>query len=365
MGGEEPIRSVLHDVQATAGAEFEDFDGWLWTAHLGDVEGEYEAIRTAAGLWDVYPLVKWDFRGADAARAAQRVFTNDVAGLEVGRVRYGAFVNADGAMVDDGTIYRLADDHLFVMTNNPGYEDWFAEVFAGLDVRYEDRTHEMPLISVQGPGSRALLAGLTSADPSALRYFRFWPERVGVAGVRAWVMRTGFSGELGFELIPARDDAVRMWEALVEAGGRPFGTHAIEIARIEAGLVVVAFDYEPGLRSPYDLSFDRLISLDPECIGSTKLREVAAAPPNRLVTLRIEADEAPEYGAAVTKDGEEAGVCTSPTVSPRFGAIGLAIVRSQVATEGTRLEVALGDETAPATVAPLSIYDLEKKRPRG
>ncbi len=364
MTDEGPIRSVLHDVQAVAGAEFEDFDGWLWTAHLGDVEAEYEAIRTATGLWDVYPLVKWDVRGRDAARAVQRVFTNDVAGLEVGQVRYGAFVNAEGAMLDDGTIYRLADDHLFVMTNNPGYEDWFAEVFAGLEVSFEDRTNEMPLVSAQGPGSRALLQGLTSADISSLRYFRFWPEKLEVAGVPAWVMRTGFSGELGFEMIPARDDAVRLWEALVESGARPFGTHAIEIARIEAGLVVIGVDYESGARSPYDLSFDRLINLDPGCIGTAKLREVAAAPPNRFKTLRISAEEAPEYGAEVTKDGEVVGAATSTTVSPRLGTIALAVLGTDVANDGETVDVALGGGTAPATVAPLSLYDPEKKKPR-
>lgn len=364
MGEEGPVRSVLYDVQAEQGAEFEDFDGWLWTAHLGDVLGEYEAIRTGAGLWDVYPLVKWDFRGADAARAAQRIFTNDISSLQVGQVRYGAFVNEDGAMLDDGTVYRLADDHLWVMTNNPGYEDWFAEVFAGLDVTWDDRTHEMPLMSIQGPASRDLLQKLTSADLSGLRYFRFLPERVDVAGIHSWLMRTGFSGELGFELIPAREDAVDLWHALVETGARPFGTHAVEIARIEAGLVVVAVDYEPGVTSPYDLSFDRLIELDTECIGVKKLREVAANPPNRFVTLEIGNDEAPEYGAAVTKDGEDVGTLTSPTVSPRLGTIGLAIIRSDVAIEENTVDVAFGDGTAPATVKPLSLHDPDKRRPR-
>ena len=359
-----PIRSVLYDVQAEQGAEFEDFDGWLWTSHLGDVRGEYEAIRTGAGLWDVYPLVKWDFRGADAARAVQRIFTNDVAGLEVGQVRYGAFVNEAGAMLDDGTVYRLSDDHLWVMTNNPGYEGWFAEVFTGLDVTVEDRTHEMPLVSLQGPTSRDLLGKLTSADLTGLRYFRFLPEQVEVAGIPVWLSRTGFSGELGFEMIPARDDAVDLWHALVETGARPFGTDAVEIARIEAGLVVVAVDYEPGVTSPYDLSFDRLIRLDVDCLGVARLREIAADPPNRFVTLEIGSDEAPEYGAVVTKEGEVVGTLTSPTVSPRLGTIGLAILRSDAAIEENTVDVAVAEGTVPATVKALSILDPARKRPR-
>ena len=195
----EPVRSPLYDVQAAAGAEFEDFDGWLWTAHLGDVMGEYEAIRGGAGLWDVYPLVKWDFTGPDAVRAAQRVFTNDVIGLQTGQVRYGAFTDETGNMVDDGTIYKLADDHCWVMTNMPGYDEYFAKAMGGLDVSIVNRTEEMPLVSLQGPESRAVLSKLTDADLTGLGYFRFLPERVDVAGIPAWLLRTGFSGELGYE----------------------------------------------------------------------------------------------------------------------------------------------------------------------
>src|SRR6266446_7060971 len=183
---DEPIKSVWYDVQAEQGAEFEDFDGWLWTSTLGDSAKEYEAIRSDVAMWDVYPLVKWDFRGRDAATAAQRMFTNDVLGLQIGQVRYGAFVDENGMMIDDGTIYRVAEDHLFVMTNNPGYEDRFGSAFSGLDASFEDRTHEMPLLSVQGPRARELLSGITDADISSLRYFRFLPERAEVAGIPAW-----------------------------------------------------------------------------------------------------------------------------------------------------------------------------------
>jgi glycine cleavage system aminomethyltransferase T len=317
-------------------------------------------------MWDVYPLVKWDFRGMDAAKAVQRVFTNDVLGLQNGQVRYGAFVDASGLMLDDGTVYRLADDHLWVMTNNPGYEDWFAEMFSGLDVSVEDRTHQMPLLSVQGPRSRELLSGLTDADLSGLRYFRFLPERAEVAGIPAWILRTGFSGELGFELIPERDRAVDLWRAVQGAGASIFGNAAVEIARIESGMIVAGVDYESGAATPYDVSLDRLVALDKdvEFLGKEKLREMAKNPPNRLKTLRLEASEAPEYGAEVTKDGEFVGTLTSPAESPRYGVIGLAKLRSDAAAEGTKVDVALGEGTAAATVDGASVYDPEKRRPR-
>ena len=360
----EPVRSVWYDVQAAQGAEFEDFDGWLWTATLGDVPGEYEAIRKDVAMWDVYPLVKWDFRGKDALAAAQRVFSNDVAGLEVGQVRYGAFVDGNGIMVDDGTVYKVADDRCWVMTNDPGYEEWFGGAFEGLDVSFEDRTHEMPLLSVQGPRSREVLSKLTDADLSSLKYFRFWPEKVNVAGVDAWVMRTGFSGELGFELIADASEAVELWNAIQDAGVRVFGTHAVEIARIESGMIVYGVDYQSGTRTPYDLSFDRLVKLGAGFLGADELREVAADPPSRFKTLRIEGVEIPEYGATVKKDGEEIGTCTSTADSPLFGVIGLAILDSNQAADGTAVDVALGDGSVSATVAELSVYDPKKERPR-
>jgi aminomethyltransferase len=364
----EPVRSPLYDVQAAAGAEFEDFDGWLWTAHLGDVMGEYEAIRTSAGLWDVYPLVKWDFTGRDALRAAQRVFTNDVVGLQVGQVRYGAFTDEAGNMVDDGTIYKLADDHCWVMTNMPGYDEYFDGAMGGLDVSIVNRTEEMPLLSVQGPESRTVVSKLTGADLAALGYFRFLPEQVEVAGIPAWLLRTGFSGELGFELMCDPSRAVELWNALQDAGATPFGTHAVEIARIEAGLIVAGVEYEPGTRSPYDLSFDRMIAIDKdECdfLGKGRLREQAADPPNRFKTLRVEGTAVPEYGTAVMLGGEEVGTLTSATESPRFGTIGLAVLRSDQSENGNRLEVAVEGGTAAATVADLSIYDPDKRKPRG
>lgn len=360
----EPIRSIWYDVQAEEGATFEDFDGWLWTAALGDPVAEYEAVRTDAAMWDVYPMIKWELTGADALVAVQRIFTNDVRSLAPGRARYGALVDATGRMLDDGVVYAHSPDRCWLTSNALGYEDWFAEAFDGLEVAFADRTRDMPLVSVQGPRSREVLTPLVEGDLSELGYFRFWPERVQVAGLPVWVLRTGFSGELGYELIVDPSDAVELWRALRGAGIPVFGSHAIEIARIESGMVVQGFDYQSGEGTPYDVSFDGVVKLDAGFLGAEALRPVAADPPHRLKSLRLEGSDVPEYGAAVTRDGEPVGTLTSPTESPRFGVIGLAILDTPHAADGTRLEVAVGDGTAAATVAPLSVYDPEKRRPR-
>lgn len=358
---EEERRSPLHDAQIAAGGEMIWEDGWPWAMRVGtDPLAEYEAIRTATGLWDLYSTSKYEVTGPDAGRLIQRRFTNDVSAMGSGRARYGAFVNADGFMVDDGNVYKHSDRKFWVMINTADLEDWFRETAEDLDATIEHVTERLPMISVQGPGSREVLQSLTDARLGELGYFGFWTEPVDVAGVAATVLRTGFSGELGFELVTDPGSALRLWEGLITAGGVPFGLEAIEIARIEAGLIIIAMDYQPAQTSPYDMSLDRFIKPATECIGVEALAAVGGSPPRRLRTLSIGGGRAPEAGSLVTKDGREVGTLTSPTMSPRLGAIGLAVLSTEVATEGERLEVA----GAAATVGSLGLFDPQKKRPR-
>jgi aminomethyltransferase len=358
-------RSPLHAVQEAAGAEFYWEDGWPWARKFSDdVLREYEAIRTSTGLWDLFSTIKYEVRGPDAGRLIQRRATNDLSTMQLGRVRYAAFVNADGLMVDDGNTYKLAEDHYWVMINSAGLEDWFRESGSDLDATVEDVTEQNPMISIQGPTSREILGSLTEADLSSLGWFRFRPERTKVAGADALVLRTGFSGELGFEVVASPDSIEGIWNALLEAGGTPFGLEAVDLARVEAGLVIIAVDYQPGETSPWDLSMDKFIKTGTECVGGKALAEVGAAPQRRFKTLRIEAEAPPEIGAEVTKDGEAVGTVTSPAASPRLGTIGLAILRTDVAVDGEKVEVAVDGGTAPASVDVLALYDPQKQKPR-
>jgi aminomethyltransferase len=361
----EDKRSPLHDRHEALGAETIWEDGYPWTNHEGrDPLEEYEAVRTATGIWDLFSTCKYEVTGPDAARLIQRRFTNSLAGMQPGQVRYGAFVNADGLMVDDGNVYEFADDRFWVLINTADLADWFRETATSLDATIEHRTDDLAMIAVQGPTSQQTLQGIVDRDLGELGYFRFWTEPVRVAGVPATVMRTGFSGEHGYEIVTAVDDAGTVWDALVAAGGVPFGLTAIDLARTEVGLVIIAVDYDPGERSPWDLSMDRFIKTDTENVGAAALAERGANPPKHFKTLQIEGDAAPDYGAVVTKDGREVGTVTSPASSPRLGTIGLAILDAEVATDGEKVDVAVGDGTAPAVVAPLSLLDPEKRRPR-
>ncbi len=359
------IQSPFYDAAAALGASFMEEGGWFWTEGFGDLDGEYLAVRDDLGVWDVSPLNKWEFRGPDALVAAQAVHTNDVLGLEVGQVRYGALCDSSGLMVDDGTVYRLAD-RVLVMTNGSDRMEHFAEATAGLMVEIEPVTRSRPHLGLQGPRSREALGRLCEADISRLGYFRFIPEATKVGGVPCLVSRTGFGGELGYELFCQPAHAADLWSVVVsQMKARPYGVGVLEALRVEAGLIVLDYDYRAHELTPYDLSLDKMVAIDKvEFLGSSKLKPLASDPPRRLKTLRIEGDELPDYGVAVTRGGERVGTLTSPARSPRFGPIAMAILERAAAADGERVEVEADGGTISAAVAPLAIYDPEKRRPR-
>jgi aminomethyltransferase len=356
--------TAFHSITSRTAAGFTEEAGWLWVTNFGDVAAEYRAIREGVGMWDLSPLNKWEFRGPDAVEAAQRIHTNDIVGMRPGQVRYGAFVDEAGAVVDDGTVFRFADDHLWVCTNSNDRATYFEEATKGLDLRIDYIAPELPSMQIQGPKSRELMRRITDADLDALAYFHFLPDPVEVGGVPVWLSRTGFSGELGFEVFLRPEHAEALWEAVASAGATPYGADVIEPIRVEVGMIVTDYDYEPHERSPYDLGLERFVALHELNMGTEKLRLLADDPPNRFRTIRLDGDALPDYGAAVTREGTEVGVLTSPATSPRFGPIGLAILERDAAAEGTRVEVAAEAGPIPGTVDVLAIYDPNKERPR-
>jgi aminomethyltransferase len=360
------IRTAFDRVQRDLGADFMDWEGWYWPNHFGDATAEHQAVREDVGVWDESPLRKWDFTGPDALAAADRIFTNDMLGLEIGQVRYGPFCDEDGKMVGDGTVFKFTDSSAWVITALDSDLDHMRGVVAGLEVEIEPITEKLPHVQVQGPRSRELLADLVDEEVEKLGYFRFLPHQVHVGRVPAWVSRTGYSGELGYEIFCDPDYAEELWETLTGAGAKPYGLAAVETLRIESGLIFIGYDYFQHETNPFDMSLDKVIRLDGgDFNGKAALVETAKSPPRRLVTLEMEGGEVPEYGAAVTKGGEPAGTLTSPCESPTLGrVIGMAALETRFAAKGETVEVALGDGTAQATVADFPIYDPEKRRPR-
>jgi len=362
----EIVVTAFDAVQRELGCEFMDWEGWRWPSDFGDAVGEHRAVREGVGVWDESPLRKWDFRGRDALGAADRIFTNDMAGLAVGQVRYAPFCDENGKMVGDGTVFKFDDEHAWVITALDSDLEHFHEVVGDLDVEIEPITAALPHVQVQGPKSRELVASLCDADVAGLGYFRFVPEQVRLSGVPVWVARTGYSGELGYEIFCAPDDASELWGAVTGAGAVPYGLAAVETLRIESGLIFIGYDYFQHETDPFDMSLDKVVRLDGrDFCGKAALAETAKSPPRRLVTLAVEGSDVPEYGAAVAVDGAAAGTLTSPCESPTLGkVIGMAVLETRFANQGSRVEVALGDATVGATVEPFPIYDHEKRRPR-
>ena len=375
MSSTELHQTAFHQAQVDAGATWTDWEGWAWAADFGDPVAEHIATRTACNLWDESALRKWDMKGPDAIRLADALFTNDMAAMESGQVRYGAICDDDGKMIMDGTIFKSADDHCFSVTSYDSDLEHFRQVAAarGLDVTIEDVTAQMPHLQVQGPLARDVLGPITEGvDVTTLRYFRFVDD-VTVAGVPVTFSRTGYSGELGFELYCAPDDATRLWDAVAEAGRphgiRPIGLSAIETLRIESGLLFPDVDYFPHETDPFEVRLDGVVKLDKpgDFVGADALRRIAQeGTPRLLTTLRIEGDVVPEYGAAVTLDGRDVGIVRSPAQSPTFDMqiIAMASIDRDLDRPGQMVQVAVGSDMASARVDAFPLYDTAKKRPR-
>jgi aminomethyltransferase len=299
-----------------------------------------------------------------------------MAGLEVGQCRYGAFCDEQGKMLGDGVAFRGKDaKDMLVVTALDTDGDHFRRICKRFAVEIVDATMDIPHLQVQGPRSRELLAACTDADVESLRYFRFIPDPVTICGVDGcWLARTGYSGELGYEVYVPVAGAERVWLGLLDQGAaigiRPYGLAAVESLRIEAGLIFLGYDYFQGVTSPFHMNLDRMIKLDKdEFVGRDALvREYEAGITHRMVTLLIAGEEAPEYNTPVTRNGRHVGKLTSPSAgrSPTVERlIAMACIEADLAVPQTQVEVTLGDgRSVPAIVASYPIYDPEKTRPR-
>ena len=293
-------------------------------------------------------------------------------------MRYGAFCDERGRMLGDGTVYNTGDNDegILVVTALSTDGDHFRRAIAdqGLEAEVVERTAEMPHLQLQGPKSRELLASLTDADIESLRYFRFL-EDVTIGGVPGClVSRTGYSGELGFEIYTAPENAERLWSALLDPGQslgiRPYGLAAVESLRIESGLIFIGFDYFPAvdLAVPHESrSHDQARQGRLPRQGRARGRARGGIT-HRMATVVIAGEEAPDYNTPVFRHGREVGRLLSPsrrTLADRRPHDRHGLHRERADEVGTPVEVALSDgRTVPALVDQYPIYDPEKTRPR-
>jgi aminomethyltransferase len=341
--------------------------GTFLPTHFGDPVQEACAVREGVVAWDVSSTASFEWRGRDATRALQRVFSNDLGSLKAGRGRYGLLLDEDGNVITDPIVFKMSDEHYFVTTGEGTHGDYYRRAASRLDVEIEWTTLEYPHVQVQGPKSRALLQGLTRFDLSSMKWFDITLERVALAGCPVLISRTGPTAELGFEVFYHRSDGETLWRALLDRGATPIGHDCIvNILKPELGSICIGVDYEPGQRTPYDLSMDRFVAIDKDVAfaGRERLMEIAARPPNRFVTLRLYEDDLPAWGSPVFAKGRDIGVATCSAPSPQFGPLGQAIVETASAHEGAEVEVRCDGRVYPATVARTPQYDPGRLRVR-
>ena len=357
---------------------------------------EYHAIRFSAALFDVTPMCKYRITGPDAAKLVDRVITRRVDRIKPMRAIYTPWCDHDGRVLDDGTVALLADGSYFWTAAEPQH-GWLEAAGEGLNATIEDLTEKLCALSLQGPHARDVLSAAVGRDMSDLPFFG--RADVTISGTAVGISRTGYSGDLGYELWMPFDEALPVWDALIKSGEdytlRVAGMEALDVARLEAGLIMAGVDYHssrtarhPSLAiSPYEIGMDRLVDLDkPAFIGKRALmNEVAAGgPTTRLVGLELDLNvfedayldlgypiehplRAWRHVTPLTRKGETIGRATSGTFSPllkRSIALGfLPVKHAEVgSTVGIEWQIEETRQTIPATVVPLPFLDLPRKR---
>ena len=392
-----PIGTAVHErtFALCESLNYREWSGYYAvSAYEGHHEHEYNAIRNAAALIDVSPLFKYLITGADAARFVDRLITRDVAKMTVGQVFYTPWCDERGKVIDDGTVSRLADTTFRWTAADPSLR-WFRQNAAGMQVSIEDISEAVAALALQGPTSARLLRAVSDADIDRLKYFRVTSGSI--AGVKVEISRTGYTGDLGYEIWMPADQAVRVWDALMD-GGKPFdikpaGMLALDVARVEAGLLLIDVDFfsskkamiEPQKYTPYEMGLGRLVSLDKaRFIGQQALRrELAEGPKRQIVGLQIDWTEverlydsaglAPAVGATasrvavpVYRDGKQVGKATTTTWSPVLKRmIALATIDRPHYAEGSKLKIELTVEAVrhhvTATVVPTPFFNPKRK----
>jgi aminomethyltransferase len=356
---------------------------------------EYAAIRSSAALLDVSPLYKYRLSGRDAGRLLDRMITRDVRKLAVGQVYYTPWCDGQGKVIDDGTVSRL-DQNAYRLTSADSSLRWLHMNAVGMEVAIEDVSERLGTLSLQGPLSRSILQQISAVDLSTLKYFRLVETRV--RDIPVTISRTGYTGDLGFEIWVEAERAVGLWDALIEAGTpygiTPAGVWALDVARIEAGLIMLDVDYfsahhaliEERKSSPFEINLGWAVSATK---GPFNGRRALAAERQRgpawgFVGLEVEwesferlfqAHHLPPHlsniawrtSVPVHRNGEQVGYATSGCWSPLLKKpLALAHLRAPHAVASTPVQIEVTVEhrrkQAGATVRKLPFYDPERKK---
>jgi aminomethyltransferase len=361
------------------------------------MDPEYFAIRHGVGLIDVSPLYKYEVKGKDAARFLSRVMVKDLGKLKIGRVTYLCWCDDHGKVIDDGTVTRLGEEHYRVSSAEPAF-GWFSRLTAGLKVTVEDISTQIATLSVQGPNSRGLLNEVTDGAVAKLRYFG--ATKAKIAGVEVNITRTGYTGDLGFEVWTPAQDATKVYEAILGVGEKnygalPVGLDAMDVTRVEAGYILNGVDYftapkcfvESRQSTPYEIGLGWCVELDREPFIGQRALAAAAKEKDRLELVGLDVSWVemeklfsehglpPELPTHAWRDGRPVydqigdfiGKATSGAWSPTLKKnLALASVPSAFSAVGTELRFEVTVEyrrcQVPAVVTEMPFFNPARKR---
>jgi aminomethyltransferase len=345
------------------------FAGWQMPLRYGSETAEHQAVRRAAGLFDLSHMGEILVRGPGAGAALDYALTGQLSAMRPGRARYTMICAPDGGVLDDLVVYRQGEQDFLVIANAANTAVVFGELVsraAGFDATVTDATQDYALIAVQGPAAAGILgplAGGPLAEPG-LADMKYYAGAFGdVAGRPAWVARTGYTGEDGFEVFCRPADAAAVWDALASAGGPaglvPAGLAARDTLRLEAGMPLYGNELGPDL-TPFEAGLGRVVKFDKpgDFVGRSALMARAAAGPRQvLVGLTLQSRRVARHGYPVFADGKEVGAVTSGAPSPTLGQpIAMAYLAADTDASDAVLTVGIRGEAVPARLTELPFY---------
>lgn len=350
-------RTALFNIHHQLGGKIVEFGGFEMPVQYSSILEEHRRVRERVGLFDVSHMGEVEVRGSDALAFVQRVTINDASRLSPGRVQYSAMCYEDGGIVDDMLVYHMGDHYLLVINAANIDKDvaWLREHLRG-DATLTDRSDEFTLIAVQGPRSLDTLRKLTSVDLASIQYYHYANGTVG--GVDMTISRTGYTGELGFELYMPSDveTSERIWNSLMAAGKEfgigPAGLGARDTLRLEMGFCLYGHDIDQTT-NPIEAGLGWITKLDKgDFIGRAAIQKMKTDGPKRkLIGFALKEKAFPRPGYVLWSNGNEVGTVTSGTFSPILDrGIGMGYVKTDVARPGNDVSVAIRDREYPATI---------------
>lgn len=367
MNGDPLRRTALYEVHRALGARIVPFGGFEMPLQYAGIFAEHAAVRERAGLFDVSHMAQFELHGPGAGDWLDALTVNDVRGLAVGRARYNVFTDERGGARDDTIVYRLAPERWLVVVNAANAEAmWtYLEALPRAGVELANRHGERALLALQGPRSLEILAPLCDLELDRLRVYDCAEGRA--AGISAVIARTGYTGEDGFELFVASDDAALLWDALMTAGGGhgllPCGLGARDVLRLEAGMPLYGHELSAEI-TPLQAGLGRLVKFDkPTFPGKAALAAQAAADDfPRIAGLVLDERIPARPGYRVRYNGYPAGEVRSGAIAPSVGnkSIATALLERSATTVGARVTVEIRGTERAATVVGLPFY----RRPR-